>query len=984
MGSLTYTYDNNSNLVSFKSAARVPVTETKFHFAPKQDLHGYSTPWPAGGGKNLYDISTNPFVTGGIIGSTGVTNNNTQRLRCGNIKVQENTTYTISFTGKVTQFLVFCYDENDTYLSENGSWHWQSSGENFTTETNTEYIKVVLAGPSNDTDDLFPEDVSNFILSAGTTVVAWEPYENICPIEGWTNIEGNHSGKNLGTIQQLLGDRQYETVTEDNRSCVLVRASGGTPESFINAFKENTCYTISFDAKSIKSASVESDPTSPFRIYLVYTDDTTDLIDINLNLHSNWSHLTKTSKANKTIKCLRLGSFEYRLYVYFDINTFQIEEGTAATSYEQYQGETIPIIFPGIGKNLFNYNDIIVGKEILANGNFADASTWGVANYIRIKPNTNYVLSNVANLGSAAGVIYDINKTRISSFYAQIGSGAVTNIATSADAAYIRFTFRRKENEHLSCQLEEGTEATTYEPFRNTVYGGYVDLINGEVVATTCVFEINHNTSLKSFGVGHNVGRPEYDLPYVGTNANALCSNKFALRARSTASWNYPQKYALSLEPNDNLTTSVIIGAPENIITQEDWLTWLEANGPITVAYELATPIHYLMPQTELKTYIGQNNFWSNSNSKSEITTALYQSSVMRAAAQRIAANQPHIKTTTPADIATFNSDIIAPLKQVKINFSPKQEGSGDPSPSNIRNITGWTGLSIHHRNANLISSNASFIEGKWKPESGVIKTGSAYKAVYFPVPKGTLYFKANARGSCSYMCLIDEPIQSNVPVYQQVTITSRVNSTFDNSDGHLYMAVFTGTDNTFLERASEYEMIITTDSATTYMAPQNSSSTTLDWSSNIGTIYGGYVDLINGNVVQEYIEVDLGSVNWVYNSRNSVFYTQVISDMIYTSKTTFYCSAYSTNSFNIADMPDKSISNSYQLRARALIIKDSDMVGKSESEFKTAMSGIKVVYQLDNPITYTLTPTQLSSLKGVNNIWGTTNGVTEIKYWSH
>ena len=50
--------------------------------------------------------------------------------------------------------------------------------------------------------------------------------------------------------------------------------------------------------------------------------------------------------------------------MYFDINTFQIEEGTQATFYEPYRGQTIPITFPVIGKNLFslNPNDWTNGK----------------------------------------------------------------------------------------------------------------------------------------------------------------------------------------------------------------------------------------------------------------------------------------------------------------------------------------------------------------------------------------------------------------------------------------------------------------------------------------------------------------------------------------------------------------------------------------------------------------------------------------------
>lgn len=38
--------------------------------------------------------------------------------------------------------------------------------------------------------------------------------------------------------------------------------------------------------------------------------------------------------------------------------------------------------------------------------------------------------------------------------------------------------------------------------------------------------------------------------------------------------------------------------------------------------------------------------------------------------------------------------------------------------------------------------------------------------------------------------------------------------------------------------------------------------------------------------------------------------------------------------------------------------------------EFKSAMSGVQLVYKLDTPIVYDLTPTQIELFAGENNIW--------------
>ena len=45
-------------------------------------------------------------------------------------------------------------------------------------------------------------------------------------------------------------------------------------------------------------------------------------------------------------------------------------------------------------------------------------------------------------------------------------------------------------------------------------------------------------------------------------------------------------------------------------------------------------------------------------------------------------------------------------------------------------------------------------------------------------------------------------------------------------------------------------------------------------------------------------------------------------------------------------------------------------------SDFKAAMSGVQLVYKLATPIEYTLTPQEVTTLLGTNNIWADTGDV--------
>ena len=45
---------------------------------------------------------------------------------------------------------------------------------------------------------------------------------------------------------------------------------------------------------------------------------------------------------------------------------------------------------------------------------------------------------------------------------------------------------------------------------------------------------------------------------------------------------------------------------------------------------------------------------------------------------------------TVSGDIASFRSAARVPIESLKCHFLPIQDGTGDPSPDNVRPITGW------------------------------------------------------------------------------------------------------------------------------------------------------------------------------------------------------------------------------------------------------------------------------------------------------
>lgn len=72
---------------------------------------------------------------------------------------------------------------------------------------------------------------------------------------------------------------------------------------------------------------------------------------------------------------------------------------------------------------------------------------------------------------------------------------------------------------------------------------------------------------------------------------------------------------------------------------------------------------------------------------------------------------------TVTGNPAEFSTNLARSLQSFEIPFSPVQSGSGDPSPSNIRPISGWAGLTIN--------ANNNLIMVEWQSVAGVVYGGT-------------------------------------------------------------------------------------------------------------------------------------------------------------------------------------------------------------------------------------------------------------------
>lgn len=72
---------------------------------------------------------------------------------------------------------------------------------------------------------------------------------------------------------------------------------------------------------------------------------------------------------------------------------------------------------------------------------------------------------------------------------------------------------------------------------------------------------------------------------------------------------------------------------------------------------------------------------------------------------------------TATGNPATFSTNLIQPLQAFEIPFMPVQSGSGDPSPDNVRPISGWPGVTV--------TANGQTILVAWESVAGVVYGGT-------------------------------------------------------------------------------------------------------------------------------------------------------------------------------------------------------------------------------------------------------------------
>ena len=310
------------------------------------------------------------------------------------------------------------------------------------------------------------------------------------------------------------------------------------------------------------------------------------------------------------------------------------------------------------------------------------------------------------------------------------------------------------------------------------------------------------------------------------------------------------------------------------------------------------------------------------------------------------------------------------PLKAWSVDVLPYQEGSGNPSPDNVRSIHGTNQISFVTSGKNLLDftvmSQNGVVGTKLK---GVAHIAGTATATSFPVnfvatefPAGTYVWSISGlpQGTqCSY----SKNGTWTGYVTQGGTVTLTERATIGG-----YISVSNGT-TVDADIKIQLEFGSTATDFMPYVAPSQTVLTLPQ------TVYTGTIGSEGGE--SRSAEVDLGTLEWSPRTYGgNQFYTAFVSNMKAYGNyevPNWYCEAYkpvSANNFIVA-MNDGSISHGVTgFYIDYIIIRNSNYT--TASELAESLQGVKLVYELATPVQFSITAPSIPTPTGSATTWAT------------
>lgn len=605
----------NADIASFSTDMRSPLRALTLSIDPVQDLHGYDSPWPAGGGVNLLpfeEILTNGW-TNAQDGVTATYQNGYIQITGTNSSSSWNNIVYFP-SAWVSNPIVLGPGEYSMapHLTIRAKVDDAVSVSNYSNGIRAQSQVVIIGfyiavGAGESTGWNTP-----MMLVKGTTrPTTYAPYSNLCPISGWDEVNLWRTGRNLldPTDYLINADSNYNksvgttlvfgssgaSVSGTNPIEIAVTTNWRGVTFFTEPLKTETTYHLRYRITAPTKGNIKRS--------LYWVDEDNKVVEkvsfssgVDLDVDHVY-HAATTPPADGLRMAFVVVSSTQQTITIYDVGVIVGDWET----YAPYTGTTYPITIPALGKNLLNPT---YRSNLTSNVCFYYNTTG-----LLLKANTVYTFS--VSTASAQNQLVEIGGDVLATNYGKtsIAYTPTRDVHVWIDVYYAgNYPAPSGGTAAVNCQLELGSTATAYEPYTNTVYGGYIQVGadgSAELVADRAYALLNEPD--KWVAASSTTQDFEYtqlfnDRKLYSTSFQGLICSAFAVNISAAVYMRWTS------------STSKKIGIKNNTsaYTLSDIQQMAQGN-QIAIVYELATPLHYPLSSIAITTLVGQNAVWGDS-----------------------------------------------------------------------------------------------------------------------------------------------------------------------------------------------------------------------------------------------------------------------------------------------------------------------------------------------------------------------------------
>ena len=1080
-------------IASFTDGADdLPLKSLMIDINPVQDLHGYDSPWVAGGGKNkipypyysqagTLDGVTYTIGDDGKLTATGTTERGTNFFFVRNVVLTAGT-YTASVSGDFVGPTFMIYDQVNKVTICNilpaESTHYKT----FTIESD----KTVNIYLNTSQTGLTFNVSAYFQLEQGSTATAYTPYKNICPISGWTEVDVYDDSLYGGNIEwnQLIRNGNFSEGREyfSSNNCSL-SASGGVLTVTANAGTSNKNFSVDANTsiysavghKYFYSFWVKVSTTSIGARFaftpLANNGLMTNALTANVDTHiQGIKECTTSAKARMYWYPWGSSTYDTTGTEYAQVHdvilidlTEMFGAGNEPSTVEEFR-----VLFPN---DYYEYNDgekttvsavngkpytqvniplgqtVYGGKLNVLTGeltvdkamvdlrtlnwtytsdtgfdyNFFTCSSftnrkrgsvylicdrYATASGGRNTMTSDAMISSYNATNSQSICIRDDRYTTVSDFVASLdGAQLVYELATPitiqltshevnslygtnnifADTGDIDVEYKADTTLYIERLIESNVDraeeakidaqnsATQAEQSASQALTYKTDTESARDEVQSIVDSISVNANQIDTNT-ENIASLEEDRykPYVTDSASG------AIASFTDGADDLPLKsLVVNIDPVQDLHgydspwvggTGVNLLKPvETTVTSNGIVATGYEDGKVTVTGTATSDVQvelFLVSVTEKRYYLilkddisgSADTWWVSISGVAPIYSGHVNS------ANFYSAGNYKLRINVKSGI-TINQTFYPMIAESETTYSPYE---------NICPISGWEEMTVNASGKNLLDKSKRTVLSTnlvWGADSPI-----AYANGSFWLNAGTYTFSCSETMNGLYVVDAEQQI---AVAYSSTSLTFTLTK---RTPIKLQIYKNGGT----AEVMQNIDCWLTVGSTATDYEPYNGQTIPIDWQSEAGTVYGGYLDVLTGILTVDMAMVDLGTLNWTYDA--PIFYTMGLVDSIkqpLVNTTPFLCSNYnaypSTSRTTMkSTAPNGSFTITSSGNIKNVVVKDSSYT--DAATFKTAMSGVQLCYELATPITIQLTPHEVKSLLGANNIFADT-GDCSVEY---